>query len=155
MRLWGFRRRAEGTRVPDGHMPLPAGHGRRARGGAPVRGGGVPRPAGPVCVRRRRVSSAVLELNVPLFTAPTDGLQRARERIRSLDEKEIAWQVLVIRQTSPDLSGLRPTDTASAAPTSADEVAALPDSVVIREADAIAQQIADHAIRAGSGAAWI
>jgi hypothetical protein len=56
MRLWGLRRRAEGTRVPDGHMPLPAGHGRRARGGAPVRGGGVPRPAGPVCVRRRRVT---------------------------------------------------------------------------------------------------
>ena len=104
---------------------------------------------------QREERSAVLELNVPLFTAPTDGLQRARERIRSLDEKEIAWQVEVIRQTSPDLSGLRPTDTASAAPTSADEVAALPDSVVIREADAIAQQIADHAIRAGSGAAWI
>ena len=61
----------------------------------------------------------------------------------------------VIRQTSPDLSGLRPADAASAAPTSADQVAALPNSVLIREADAIAQQIADHAIRAGSGAAWI
>ena len=45
--------------------------------------------------------------------------------------------------------------TASAAPTSADEVAALPNSAFLTEADAIAQQIADHAIRAGSGAAWI
>ena len=51
--------------------------------------------------------SSLVELNVPMFTAPTDGVQRAQDRITQLDDAEIAWQVDVIRQTSPDLSGLR------------------------------------------------
>ena len=52
--------------------------------------------------------SALLELNVPMFITPTGGVQRGQDRITQLDDPEIAWQVEVIRQTSPDLSGLRP-----------------------------------------------
>ncbi len=111
--------------------------------------------ADPTWPRQRAERSAVLELNVPLFTAVTDGLQRAQHRVRGLDKKGIAWQVDVIRHTSPGLSGLRPRDSAPAAPMSTDHVVALPKSAFLREADAIAEKVADYAIRAGAGAAWI
>ena len=105
---------------------------------------------------QRAERNALLDLNVPLFAAPTDGLERAQDRVRGLDEKEIAWQVDVIRHTSPDLSGLRRRDDgASACQMSADDVVALPNSAFLAEADVIAERIADYGIRAGSGAAWI
>ena len=50
---------------------------------------------------QRAERNALLELNVPLFAAPTDGLERAQDRVRGLDEKEIAWQLDVIRHTIP------------------------------------------------------
>ncbi len=99
--------------------------------------------------------SALVELNVPMFTTPTDGVQRGQDRIAQLDNPEIAWQVEVIRQTSPDLSGLRPREGRPAASMSTDQVVPLPKSAFLKEADAIAEQIADHAIRGGSGSAWI
>ncbi|HKP40676.1 type 2 lanthipeptide synthetase LanM family protein [Mycobacterium sp.] len=103
---------------------------------------------------QREERRALLDLNVPLFTTLSDdGPQRARDRVAHLDHEQIAWQVDVIRQTSPDLSGLRISDNASATPS--DDVVALPSSAFLGEADTIAGQIAGYAIRAGSGAAWI
>ncbi|HJT90516.1 MAG TPA: type 2 lanthipeptide synthetase LanM family protein [Mycobacterium sp.] len=102
---------------------------------------------------QRLERSALLELNVPLFTASADGLRRAQDRVLGLDDKEIAWQVEVIRQTSPDLSGLR--SEPPTAEVSPDDVVVLPNSAFLAEADVIAQKIADYAIRGGSGAAWI
>jgi type 2 lantibiotic biosynthesis protein LanM len=105
---------------------------------------------------QRAERNALLDLNVPLFAAPTDGLQRAQDRVRGLDKKGIAWQVDVIRHTSPDLSGLRPgEDDAPACQMSIDDVVALPSSAFLAEADVIAEEIAGYGIRAGSGAAWI
>jgi type 2 lantibiotic biosynthesis protein LanM len=99
--------------------------------------------------------SALVELNVPMFTTPTDGVQRGQDRITQLDDPEIAWQVEVIRQTSPDLCGPRPRDSAPVASLSPDQGVVLPKSAFLKEADAIAEQIADYAIRGGSGAAWV
>jgi type 2 lantibiotic biosynthesis protein LanM len=96
---------------------------------------------------------ALLELDVPMFTTTCDaGIRRARARIRGLDEQQMAWQVDVIRQTSPEASGLRIRGLAALAP-NPDVV--LPNSVFRAEADAIATQLAAYGIRRGPGAAWI
>jgi type 2 lantibiotic biosynthesis protein LanM len=105
---------------------------------------------------QRSERNALLDLNVPLFATATNGLQRAQDRVRCLDEKEIAWQVDVIRHTSPDLAGLRPRGRGSSAwQLSTDDVVAQPSSAFLTEADVIAEEIADYAIRSGPGAAWI
>ena len=104
---------------------------------------------------QRAERDALLDLNVPLFTAPTD-VRRARDRVRALDTDGVAWQVDVIRHTSPDSSGIRPRrDGARACQMSTEDVVALPSSAFLREAGRIAEEIADYAIRAGPGAAWI
>ena len=120
--------------------------------------------------------SALVELNVPLFvmpsngseisdtagttveTAATSGLQRARDRVRHLDEREIAWQTDIIRQTSSFVSNAANTtaldrDFKPLAATGT-VVAATPD-IFLAEADTIAEEIAQHAIRRGSSAAWV
>jgi type 2 lantibiotic biosynthesis protein LanM len=99
--------------------------------------------------------SALLELNVPMFTTPTDGVQRGQDRVRRLDDREVAWQVEVIRQTSPALSGPRSHDSAPAPEMSTDHVVVLSKSAFLHEANLIADQVADYAIRGGLGAAWI
>jgi type 2 lantibiotic biosynthesis protein LanM len=120
--------------------------------------------------------SALVELNVPLFvmasngseisdtagitveTAATSGLQRARDRVRHLDEREIAWQTDIIRQTSSFVSNAAKTTALDRElkPLAATGtvVAATPD-IFLAEADTIAEEIARHAIRRGSSAAWI
>ena len=104
---------------------------------------------------QRAERDALLDLNVPLFAAPTD-VRRAQDRVRALDTNGIAWQVDVIRHTSPDSSGVRPRqDGARACQMSTEDVVALPSSAFLGEAELIAEEIADHAIRAGPGAAWI
>src|SRR5262249_12428446 len=73
---------------------------------------------------------ALLTLNVPHFVSPSDeneiqdasgfsvrvaaspGLDRARERIQSFDEKEIDWQIEVIRESTRSLT--KPPDVAAA-----------------------------------------
>ena len=56
--------------------------------------------------------AALVDLNVPLFMMQSDeGLQRARERLRQLDDREIAWQTAVIRQTSSIVADSSSADT--------------------------------------------
>jgi len=115
---------------------------------------------------QRAERRALLALNVPHFVSPSDGseiadasgiiispntvsgLERAKARLRNLDDGEIAWQVEVIRENTnsrtpaarhalPDTSG---------APTR---------EIFIAEADKAAAKISSHAIRRGPGAAWI
>jgi type 2 lantibiotic biosynthesis protein LanM len=120
--------------------------------------------------------SALVSLNVPHFVSPSDGneirdaagisirteatsgLDRARARVQSLDEQEIAWQIDVIRQNTSAASTSLGTAHVSMAP----KQPLLPDAAVaptrerfIAEADTIAGELADHAIRRGPGASWI
>jgi type 2 lantibiotic biosynthesis protein LanM len=104
---------------------------------------------------------------ISVRTAAACGLDRARERVRSLDVQEIAWQIEVIRQNTsmvsrsaaptpigakpeqrlrpdllPDLrADLRPG--AAIAPT---------DEIFIAEADRVAEELSRLAIRRGSSA---
>ena len=110
--------------------------------------------------------AALLTLNVPHFTSPSDGnaiteasglsarseatpgLARAQARLQGLDEKEIAWQIEVIRENTN--SNAKPASGKIAEP------AAAPSKDTFRaEADKIAAELASHAIRRGPGAAWI
>jgi type 2 lantibiotic biosynthesis protein LanM len=119
---------------------------------------------------QRAERAALLDLNVPFFTTRTDdcvidgtgvviagagrsGLQRARERLSKLDDREISWQVAVIRQTCRELSGA-PHDTPET-PSVPATGAPVSSAAFLAEADAVAGQIAEQAIREGTGAAWI
>ena len=130
------------------------------------------RDARPWVALQRAERSALLELNVPFFvmqsdgteitdtagtvipTSTTPGLQRARERVLRLDDRQIAWQVEVIRQAASsevpgvnrsaeaagaDRSGRRPRRRTSSSP----------------KPSTIAEEIAEAAIRRDSAAAWI
>lgn len=124
---------------------------------------------------QRGERSALVALNVPHFTSPCDrrriadaagtateaevvpGLDRARARVRALDEREIAWQIEVIRQNTAAVSR-------SSGPAFATKMARTlsPDNgpppqrdAFIAEADRIAAHLSDRAIRGGPGAAWI
>ena len=116
----------------------------------------------------RAERSALLTLNVPYFVSPSDGggisdgtgiavrtdaisgLERARGRVRDLDEREIAWQVEVIREnTKPAVSAAAKDDL----PLSAD--VAPTKGIFIAEAGNIAAELARYAVRRGPGAAWI
>jgi class II lanthipeptide synthase len=116
---------------------------------------------------QRAERAALLALNVPHFVSPSDGneisdaagvsvhtpatsgMERARARVRSLDEPEIAWQIEVIRENtnsaSPATRRAKLVDTA-AVPTR---------DVFVAEAGRIAAELSDRAIRRGPGAAWI
>ena len=83
---------------------------------------------------------------------------RARARVRSLDEREIGWQVMVIEQNV----SMAPKSAAPAAKAAeikqllrADAVAAPTPAFFRAEADKIAEDIARYAVRRGPGAAWI
>jgi type 2 lantibiotic biosynthesis protein LanM len=132
----------------------------------------------PVWPLQRGERSALLALNVPHFVSPSDadeitdaaglsvrtgaspGLDRARARVASFDEEEIAWQVDVIRHSTSTLSRTDAPATPSivaelnepARPATAD----LPAMEIFRaEADRIAAELSQQAIRRGPGAAWI
>ncbi|MFZ5690148.1 MAG: type 2 lanthipeptide synthetase LanM family protein [Pseudomonadota bacterium] len=127
-------------------------------------------PSDPTWGFHRAERSALLALNVPHFVVPSDGhgvrdcegpvatltglsgLERARERVRQFDKAEIEWQLAVIKA-----------NTAGAPPKSSADVARLllrtdvpiaTDSFA-SEADRIAAEISEHAIRRGRSAAWI
>jgi len=123
----------------------------------------------------RAERAALLTLNVPHFVAPSDGaeigdargasvrthavsgLARARERLQNLDDREIAWQIEVIRENT---NSIVPADVRSQA-TAREEIAlgradAPPaKTTFIAEADRIAAELARYAIRRGPAAAWI
>jgi type 2 lantibiotic biosynthesis protein LanM len=120
--------------------------------------------------------SALLTLNVPYFVMQSDGneirdatgasvctqamsgMERARARVRSFDEREIAWQIEVIRANTNSIrrSGDR-TASGSVSPISLSEnvVGASANKVLMAEADKIAEELAHYAIRRGPSAAWI
>lgn len=124
-------------------------------------------PAWPLLRAER---AAVVTLNVPHFVMASDGhsirdaggtsvpqgtapgLERARARMRGLDDAEIAWQTELVRQCTATL------ERASATPATAPLVPAsgLPGrDVFAAEADAAARTLSEQAVRKGPGAAWI
>jgi type 2 lantibiotic biosynthesis protein LanM len=116
--------------------------------------------------------SALLGLNVPHFVLPSDGhevrddhgpiatltglsgLDRARDRVRGFDEQEIAWQSAVIRANA---NQTKPLNSAEAIRLllKAEGGSATVTETFASEADRIAAEISEHAIRRGNAAAWI
>ena len=130
----------------------------------------------PLWPLQRAERTALIALNVPHFVSPCDGneirsadgdvvrtrmdsgLDRARARVQSLDEPDIAWQIEVIRANtaSPGQSGkLNSTSTGLKEQLNADPAAAPAKEMFVAEADRIAGELARRAIRRGPGAAWI
>lgn len=120
----------------------------------------------------RAERSALLGLNVPHFVLPSDGhdvrdfqgpvamltgpsgLERARDRVRGFDEQEIAWQSAVIRANA---NPAKPPNSAEAIRLllKANGGSAAVAETFACEADRIAAEISEHAIRRGNSAAWI
>ena len=124
---------------------------------------------------QRAERSVLLALNVPHFVSPSDaseihdatgfsvrvparpGLNRARERIQAFDEREIDWQIEVIRESTRSLT--KPPDVAAVGkakllePTDAELEST--KKTFAAEADRIAEELSRCAIRRGPGAAWI
>jgi type 2 lantibiotic biosynthesis protein LanM len=120
--------------------------------------------------------SALLALNVPHFVSPCDGdeirdasgiairtemksgLDRAKAHVKNLDERDIAWQIDVIRQNTHSVSrtaGPAPMSAAVKAALTADVPATPTREVFVAEADHIAVELSRAAIKRGTGAAWI
>ena len=130
----------------------------------------------PLWPLQRAERAALLTLNVPHFVslsedneicdpsgisvqgAAASGLERARSRVRGLDEQEIAWQVTVIEQNTSvaaKSAGRRPKAAELKQRLRADVPTAPSPALFRAEADKIAEEIARYAIRRGPGAAWI
>lgn len=125
---------------------------------------------------QRSERSALLTLNVPHFVTPNDGnkirdasgisvhtdatpgIDRARTRLHGLNEQEIAWQIEVIRANTnanakpaaPKAADRTLKSTARSGPT-----AKPTEKILVAEANTIAGELSDHAIRRGPAAAWI
>ncbi|MGE0036940.1 MAG: type 2 lanthipeptide synthetase LanM family protein [Xanthobacteraceae bacterium] len=125
---------------------------------------------------QRAERAALVELNVPHFVSPSDGkeicdaegasvsseatpgLARARARVRDFDEREVAWQVEVIRQNTATVSRSEDTGPIATTPVRVlrSGAAIVPDKMLfLAEADKIAAELAHYAIRKGPAAAWI
>jgi type 2 lantibiotic biosynthesis protein LanM len=133
----------------------------------------------PLWPLQRAERAALVALNVPHFVSPSDGhdigdayghsvhtalpsgLERARARFENFDEREIAWQTEVIRENTNSIPR-------SAKPKAAelqeiarqgilrqDATIAPTKEIFIAEADRIAAQLSDYAIRRGPSVAWI
>ncbi len=128
----------------------------------------------PLWPLQRAERAALLALNVPHFVMPTDGseirdaggactrtevvsgLDRARARVRRLDEQNVAWQIEVIRQNTGTLSSSRPTSGSECMQRLRTEEPIAPaKGIFIAEADAVAAELSQHAFRRGQTAAWI
>ena len=133
------------------------------------------RDSDPAWPLQRAERSALVALNVPHFVSPSNGngiwdatgfsvqteaapgLDRARARIRSFDEREIAWQLDVIRHSTSSASKSAPSPRVGGlteAP-DADLAAAPANEIFLAEADRIAEELGRHAIRRGPAAAWV
>lgn len=122
--------------------------------------------ADPSFTVQRCERAALLTLNVPYFATAeggqaagsTDsesipGLEVARARLDNLDQRQLAFQVEVMRQNTAAIALSAP-PIAAALPTV--QPADLPAREVFRaEADSIAAELCGYAIRRGRGAAWI
>jgi type 2 lantibiotic biosynthesis protein LanM len=126
----------------------------------------------PLWPLQRAERAALVSLNVPYFvsasngtavcdlggtsapTAAISGLDRAGARLQTLDRNEIDWQIEVIRENlnqqsaGPGNRKLGPSVDIGVAPA--------PDKAVFKaEADKIAAELTQNAIRRGGSAAWI
>jgi type 2 lantibiotic biosynthesis protein LanM len=117
---------------------------------------------------QRAERSALVEMNVPFFVMQTDGseitdtagtvvptsvtpgLQRARERMLRLDDRQIAWQVEVIRQAASSVVPV-----VDEQPRRLVQGGAPMREEFVAEAAAIADAIANAAIRRNGVEAWI
>src|SRR5262249_7904470 len=129
----------------------------------------------PVWPLQRAEGSALLALNVPRCfmrgdgqgigatagivsgTAQSSWLERARARVRSLDEQDIAWQIEVIRQNASVVSRSAGMTSLGAEPRQLlrpDAVTTPTQEIFLAEADKVAEEVSRHAIRRGAGAAW-
>ncbi|WP_206428596.1 type 2 lanthipeptide synthetase LanM family protein [Mycolicibacterium stellerae] len=99
----------------------------------------------------REERAALVDLNVPHFTTDTGpGIHRATGRLGELDDREIEWQLEVIRQNT-DLLRHRPPQPLMVRTAGTASV----EAVFTAEAGAIAAALASHAVRRGRSAAWI
>jgi type 2 lantibiotic biosynthesis protein LanM len=130
------------------------------------------KPTDPLWPLQRAERMALVTLNVPYFitatdgtavsnlfgvcaqTAATPGLDRAGGRLQTLDASEIAWQVEVIRENLSQQSGAPRKRKPNAILETGGPAAA--DAALFKaEADKIAAELADDAVRRGHSAAWI
>lgn len=130
----------------------------------------------PMWPLQRAERAAMVALNVPHFLSPSDGnetrdetgisisseaisgIERARVRVASLDEKDIAWQVTVIRQNTNSVSkpAKPPADDGKRERASSSDASPAPTKeFFVAEADKIAAELSRYAIRRGASAAWI
>lgn len=129
----------------------------------------------PLWIFQRSERDALLSLNVPHFVKADDGatvrqtsggsidtksvsgLSVARSRLDRLDDKEIAWQVEVIRENTgtPSKSAKSPLFGLPQSAPRLSDFAEPPKEIFIAEADRIAEELSRYAIRRGSSAAWI
>ncbi|MFZ1150069.1 MAG: type 2 lanthipeptide synthetase LanM family protein, partial [Xanthobacteraceae bacterium] len=126
----------------------------------------------PLWPLQRAERAALVSLNVPYFVTPSDGaaisdlggisaltaatpgLDRAGARLQTLDQNEIGWQIEVIRENLNQQSA-GPSNR-KRSPSVDTGVAPAPDKAVFKaEADKIAAELAQHAVRRGRSAAWI
>ncbi len=125
---------------------------------------------------QRAERAALVALNVPHFVSPSDGqeicdatgismhteamsgMDRARTRVQSFDEQDIAWQIEVIRQNTSSVStsaGRTVTNLDMRRRLRPDVSVAPRRDILVAEADKIAGELSNCAIRRGPGAAWI
>jgi type 2 lantibiotic biosynthesis protein LanM len=126
----------------------------------------------PLWPLQRAERAALVSLNVPYFvtasdgaaicdlggisaeTAATPGLDRAAARLQTLDQNEIGWQIEVIRENLNQQSA--GSSHRKSSPSLDTSVAPAPDKALFEaEADKIAAELAQQAIRRGDSAAWI
>ena len=130
----------------------------------------------PLWPLQRAERSALVALNVPHFVSPSDGneirdatgisihteatsgMDRARARVQSFDEQDIAWQITVITQNTSSISrsaGPPARGVERKQPLRSDADVAPTKEIFVAEADKIAEELSRYAIRRGPGAAWI
>ncbi|HWS10926.1 MAG TPA: type 2 lanthipeptide synthetase LanM family protein [Xanthobacteraceae bacterium] len=133
----------------------------------------------PLWPLQRAERAALVELNVPHFISPSDGhdisdvnghsvhvalpsgLDRARARFENFDEREIAWQTEVIRENTNSIPRSAKPKAAEVQKTARQETLRQDSAIAptkatfIAEADRIAAELLQHAIRRGPSVAWI
>ncbi len=124
---------------------------------------------------QRAERQALSQLNVPHFVSPSDGdkitdaagvavgtgampgVVRARARLQSFDERDLAWQIAVIRQNTATVtrSGGLLAEVAPRRLAYTMSAAEPTREIFVAEAGNIAAELARYAVRRGPGAAWI
>ena len=128
----------------------------------------------PLWPLQRAERAALVALNVPHFVSPSDGhdigdayghsvhialpsgLDRARMRFENFDEREIAWQIEVVRENTNSIPRTAKPKAAELQETPRQDSAIAPTKETFTaEADRIAAELSHYAIRRGPCVAWI